>query len=129
LFAENSFSQLSPIHELGEIQRQTLNLAALRHGNAEERKDSGRSSRDSGRSRRWSAWTWDSASHLRLVLATRWAAGTTLDRSGRWWSCGGRSCVVLVLASTRAAPTSRRHQRAKVQTRTICVSHVEKGEG
>jgi hypothetical protein len=35
LFAENRFSQLSPIHELGEIQRQTLNLVALRHGNAE----------------------------------------------------------------------------------------------
>jgi hypothetical protein len=52
LFAENRFSQLSPIHELGEIQRQTLNLAALHHGNAEEGKDSGRSSRGSGRSRR-----------------------------------------------------------------------------
>jgi hypothetical protein len=83
LFAENRFSQFSPIHELGEIQRQTLNLAALRHGNAEERKDSGRSSRSSGSSRRRSAWTWGSASHLGLVFATRWAAGTTLNRSGR----------------------------------------------
>jgi hypothetical protein len=45
LFTENRFSQFSPIHELGEIQRQALNLAALHHGNAEERKDSGRSSR------------------------------------------------------------------------------------
>jgi hypothetical protein len=27
-----------PIHELGEIQRQALNLAALCHGDAEERK-------------------------------------------------------------------------------------------
>jgi hypothetical protein len=26
----------------------------------------------------------------------------------------------------RAAPTSWRHRRAKVQTKTICVSHVEK---
>jgi hypothetical protein len=38
LFTENRFSQFSPIHELGEIQRQTLNLMALRHGNAEEKK-------------------------------------------------------------------------------------------
>jgi hypothetical protein len=52
LFAENRFSQFSTIHELGEIQWQTLNLAALRHGNAEERKNSGGSS---GSSRRKSA--------------------------------------------------------------------------
>jgi hypothetical protein len=52
LFMENRFSQFSPIHELGEIQWQALNLAALRHGNAEERKDSQRSS---GSSRRRSA--------------------------------------------------------------------------
>jgi hypothetical protein len=34
LFAENRFSQFLPIHELCEIQRQTLNLVALHHGNA-----------------------------------------------------------------------------------------------
>jgi hypothetical protein len=45
LFAENRLSQFAPIHELGEIQRQALNLAALRHGNAEEGEDPGRSSR------------------------------------------------------------------------------------
>jgi hypothetical protein len=44
-----------PIHEIGEIQRQALNLATLRHSNAKERKDSGRSS--SGSSRRRSTWT------------------------------------------------------------------------
>jgi hypothetical protein len=33
---ENRFSQLLPIHELSEFQRQALNLAALRHGNAEK---------------------------------------------------------------------------------------------
>jgi hypothetical protein len=82
LFAENRFSQFSPIHELCEIQRQTLNLAALHHGNAEERKDPGKSSRSSG-SRRRSAWTWGSTSHLGLIFATRWAAGTTLNQSGR----------------------------------------------
>jgi hypothetical protein len=83
LFTENRFSQFSPIHELGEIQRQTLNLAALCHGNVEERKDSGRSSRSSGSSRRRSAWTWGSASHLGLVFATWWAAGMTFNQSGR----------------------------------------------
>jgi hypothetical protein len=80
LFTENRFSKFSPIHELGETQRQALNLTALRHGNAEERKDSGRSS---GSSRRRSAWTWGSASHLGLVLTTRWAAGMAFNQSGR----------------------------------------------
>jgi hypothetical protein len=83
LFTENCLSQFAPIHELGEIQRQALNLTALCHGNAEEREDLGRSSRSSGSSRRRSDWTWSSASHLGLVLATRWAAGTTLSWSGR----------------------------------------------
>jgi hypothetical protein len=64
-----------PIHELCETQRQTLNLAALRHGDTEERKKFGRSR---GSSRRRSAWTWGSVSHLGFVFATRWAAGTTL---------------------------------------------------
>jgi hypothetical protein len=77
LLAENRFSQFTPIHELCEIQRQTLNLVALRHGNTEEGKNSGKSSR------RRSAWTGGSASHLGLVFATRWAAGTTFNRSGR----------------------------------------------
>jgi hypothetical protein len=57
LFVENSLSQFATIHKLGEIQRQTLNLAALRHGNAEEREDPGRSSRSSRSSRRRSDWT------------------------------------------------------------------------
>jgi hypothetical protein len=55
LFAENRFSQFSPIHELGKIQRQALNFMALRHGNAEKGKDSGRSGRSSESSRRRSA--------------------------------------------------------------------------
>jgi hypothetical protein len=49
--------QLAPIHKLGEIQRQALNLAALRHGKAEEREDPGRSSRGSRSSRKRSDWT------------------------------------------------------------------------
>jgi hypothetical protein len=55
LFAENRFSQFSPIHELGEIQWQALNLTALRHGNAEKGKDSRRSGRSSESSSRRSA--------------------------------------------------------------------------
>jgi hypothetical protein len=83
LFAENRLSQFAPIHEVGEAQRQALNLTALRHGDAEERKDSGRRSRSSGSRRRRSDWTWSSASHLGFVLATRWAPGATFSRSGR----------------------------------------------
>jgi hypothetical protein len=36
LFTKNCFSQFSPIHELGKIQWQALNLAALRIGDAKE---------------------------------------------------------------------------------------------
>jgi hypothetical protein len=80
LFMKNRFSQFSPIHELGEIQRQALNLAALCVGDAKERKYPGRSRRNT---RRRSACTWGGASHLWFILTTRRAAGTTLRRSGR----------------------------------------------
>jgi hypothetical protein len=36
VLAKNSFPQFSHIHELGKIQRETLNLMALRAGDAEE---------------------------------------------------------------------------------------------
>jgi hypothetical protein len=124
LFAENRLSQFAPIHEVGKAQRQALNLAAMRHGDAEERKDLGRCSRSS---RRRSNWTWSSASHLGLVLATRWAAGMTLSRSVQRSSCGGQRGV-LVLTSARATPTSWRHRGAKGQTRTFSISHENKGE-
>jgi hypothetical protein len=82
LLAKNRFAQFTPIHELCEIQWETLNLAALRHGNAEKREYSGKSSRSNRSSRRRSARTWGIDSHFRLVFAARWATGTTLHRSG-----------------------------------------------
>jgi hypothetical protein len=36
VFTKNRFSQLSPIHELGELQRHPQNLTALSAGDAEE---------------------------------------------------------------------------------------------
>jgi hypothetical protein len=36
MFTQNCFTQLTPIHELGELQRQPLNLTALRAGDAEK---------------------------------------------------------------------------------------------
>jgi hypothetical protein len=36
VFTKNCFPQLSPIHELGKLQRHPLNLAALSAGDAEE---------------------------------------------------------------------------------------------
>jgi hypothetical protein len=83
LLTKNSFSQFATIHKIGEIQRQALNFTALRHGNAEKGEDLRRSSGNGRSSRRRSSRTWSSASHLRLVLATRWAAGTMLS-----WSIG-----------------------------------------
>jgi hypothetical protein len=79
LFTKNRFSQFSPIHELGKIQRQALNLAALRVGEAKERKYPGRS-RSSSRS--WSAWTWGGAMYLWFILTARRVAGMPFCQSG-----------------------------------------------
>jgi hypothetical protein len=124
LFMENRLSQFAAIHKLCKIQRQALNLTALRHGNTEEEEDPGRCCRSS---RRRSDWTWSDARHFGLVLATRRAAGTTLSRSVRRSACGGRRGV-LVLTSTRTTLTSWRHWGAKGQTRTFSISHEHKGK-
>jgi hypothetical protein len=42
LLAENCFTKLAPIHELGELQRNTLLLTALSTSDTEERIDLGR---------------------------------------------------------------------------------------
>jgi hypothetical protein len=52
LLAKNSLSQFTSIHKISEIQRQALNLMALRHGNAEKGEDLRRSSGNSRSSRR-----------------------------------------------------------------------------
>jgi hypothetical protein len=79
VFMKNSFPQFSPIHNIGEFQRQTLNLTALRAGDAEEGIDSGR--RRNSITRR-SAWTWCSRGHLGFIFAPSWTAGAPLHQSG-----------------------------------------------
>jgi hypothetical protein len=53
LFTKNCFPQLSPIHELGKLQRHPLNLVALSAGDTEEGVYPGR--------RRRRSITWQSA--------------------------------------------------------------------
>jgi hypothetical protein len=53
VLVKNSFPQFSPIHELGKIQRETLNFMALRAGDAEEREESGRRRRCVSRRSTW----------------------------------------------------------------------------
>jgi hypothetical protein len=127
LFTKNRLSQFVAIHKLRKIQQQALNLTALRHSDAKERKDLGRCSRGSWSSRRRSDWTWNDVSHFGFVLATRWVAGTALSRSIRRSSCGGRRGVS-VLAAARATPTSWRHRRTKVQMGTCSICHECKGK-
>jgi hypothetical protein len=53
VLAKNGFPQFSPIHELGKIQRETLNFTALRADDAEEREESGRRRRCISRRSTW----------------------------------------------------------------------------
>jgi hypothetical protein len=66
VFAKNSFPQFSPIHKLGKIRWQTLNLAALRAGDAKEQEEFGWRRRSISRR---SAWTWCSRRHLGFIFA------------------------------------------------------------
>jgi hypothetical protein len=77
LFAKNCFTKLTPIHELGEFQQHTLNLMALRAGDAEEGVDLGRRRR----SITWSsARTWSSSRYLGFVFTPHRAARAPFHR-------------------------------------------------
>jgi hypothetical protein len=79
---ENCFTKLSLIHELGEFQRNTLYLAALSAGNAEERESLDRSRRRGVAGS--SAGTWSSSSKdFGLVFTPHRAARAPLHRCGR----------------------------------------------
>jgi hypothetical protein len=54
VFMKNCFSQLSPVHEVGKLQRHPLNLVALSAGDAEEGVYLGRRRR---RNIMWTSWS------------------------------------------------------------------------
>jgi hypothetical protein len=110
VFLKNSFPQFSPIHKLGEFQRQTLNLMALRAGDAEEGLDSGRRRRSISRR---SAWTWCSRGHLGFIFAPGRTARAPLHRSRRRSHCS-LDCS-FVLTAARAAATPFLHWGTDVQ--------------
>jgi hypothetical protein len=122
VFAKNCFPQLSSIHELGELQRYLLNLAALSAGDVEEGIYFGRRRR---RSIMWrSAWTWCSSRNPGLILTSHRAARAPLHKSGRR---GYRSRVLgLVVTAARAAATSLFHRSTDVQMRSTCIGHGDK---
>jgi hypothetical protein len=111
VFAKNCFSQLSPVHEIGKLQRHPMNLATLSADDTEEGVYPGRRRR---RSITWqSAWTWSSSRHLSLVPASQRAARAPLNRS-RWRGCYSR-ILGFIFTTARAATTSLFHQRIDVQ--------------
>jgi hypothetical protein len=122
VFAKNCFPQLPSIHELGELQRYPLNLAALSAGDAEERIHFWRRMRRSIMCR--SARTCCSSRSLGFILTSHRAARAPLHRSGRR---GYRSRVLgLVLTAVRVAATSLLHRSTDVQMRSACISHGDK---
>jgi hypothetical protein len=121
VFTKNRFPQFSPVHELGEFQWQSLNLMALRTGDAEEGVHSGRRRRND---RRRSTWTWRSRWHLGFIFTPGRTAGAPLHQSGRR---SYRSCdSILVLTAARAAVAPLLHWGADVQMRSTCISHGAK---
>jgi hypothetical protein len=78
VFTKNCFSQLSPIHEFGKLQRHPLNLTALSAGDAEEGIYPGRRRRRS--IMWWNTRTGSNSRHLGLVLASQRAARALLSK-------------------------------------------------
>jgi hypothetical protein len=72
LFAKNCFTKLTPIYELGEFQRHTLNLAALSASDVEEGVNLGRRRRRS--IMQSNSRTWSSSRYLGFVFTPHRAA-------------------------------------------------------
>jgi hypothetical protein len=120
LLMENCFTKLTPIHELGEFQRNTLYLATLSAGDAEERKSLDRSRRRGIAGS--SAGTWSSSSkYFGLVFTSHRAARATFHRCGRRGHHRGILRFILTAAGT--ATTSLLHQHTGVQIGTTNIRH------
>jgi hypothetical protein len=118
LFAENCFTKLTPIHELGEFQRHTLNFTALSFDDAEEGVDLGRRRRSIVQS---SARTWSSRRYLGLVFTPHRAAKAPFHRCGQRGHCRGVFWFILTVA--RAAATSLLHLHTGIQVGTTSIRH------
>jgi hypothetical protein len=121
VFTKNRFSQFSPVHEIGELQRHPLNLTALSAGDAEEGVHSGRRRRSIMRR---SAQTRCSKGNLGLILASYRAAGAPIHRSRRR-GCHSCDCS-LILTATGAATTPFLYRGANIQMRSTCIVHGDK---
>jgi hypothetical protein len=116
---ENCFMKLSLIHELGEFQRNTLYLAALSVGNAEERK-----SLDMSKRRgivESSAGTWSIRKYFGLVFTSHRAAKAPLhgcERRGHH-----RGILRFILTAVGTATTSLVHQHTGIQIGTTSIRH------
>jgi hypothetical protein len=121
MFAEDSFSKLAPIHELGELQRNTLLLTALSTSDAEERVDLGRRRRRGGIARS-SARAWSSSNrYLGLVFAPQGAARAPPCRCRRRSHQGG--ILQFVFTATGTAASLLLHQHTGVQIGTTSIRH------
>jgi hypothetical protein len=110
MFVEDSFPKLAPIHELGELQRNTLLLTALSTSDAEERVDLGRRRRRRGGIARSSARAWSSSSrYLGLVFAPQGAARAPLCRCRRRSHQGEILWFVFTATRTAASPLLHQH--------------------
>jgi hypothetical protein len=105
MFAKNCLRKLTPIHELGEFQWHTLNLAALSADDTEEGENLGRRRRRS--IMRSSARTWSSNRYLGFIFTPRRAARAPFQRYGRRGH--QRGVFWFVLTAARAAATSLLH--------------------
>jgi hypothetical protein len=119
LFAENRFTKLTPIHELGEFQRNTLYLTALSAGDAEEEIDLGRRRRRS--IARSNARVWSSNKYLGLVFTPHRAAGMPLHRCGQRGH--HRDVLWLILTTIGMAASPLFHLHTGIQIGTTSIRH------
>jgi hypothetical protein len=101
VFAKNSFTKFSPIHEFSKLQRHPLNFTALGASNTEEGIQFWRRRRRS--ITRQSAQTWCSSRTLGLILTPHRAARAPFHRHG-WRSHHKRSVDLFLLPQGWSRP-------------------------
>jgi hypothetical protein len=119
LLKENYFTKLTPIHELGEFQRNTLYFMALSASDTEERESLDRSRRRGIAGSSTGTWS-GSSRYLGPIFAPHRAARVPLHRCGQRSHQEGILQFFLTTARMAASPSLHQHTGAKVDITSIC---------
>jgi hypothetical protein len=122
-FAKDSFTKLTPVHELGKFQQNTLLLTALCTSDTEERVNLVRRRRR-GVARSNAGTLGNGGRYLGIVLTSQGVAEAPFHRCGRRGHQGGVLQFVLTATGTAVPPLLHQGTSVKVDSTASAIGRV-----